>query len=321
MSNNAQSYSWYGQLYSQKLQFLLTQAIETLSRPVSGIDSTDTERARQERAIRLETQTQLQALQQHLDTASNGLLILLYCLAFVLMLSGMILLHQWRLYGNTNRLSLRIHALSRALHTQEQSDNKREGATTALEGVIQIGRQLQELNNSGRTVLQFAKSFHQLSSQGTHAAKVVLNSEQRNQKADSHLETMKEQLEGLRSDIRSAAQGLRKAGEVSRQLINRLDGSQMELTLNEPDKSVELQKMVEQSQQALKEAIEGLVMASQKINMSQLESNKLAEFMAVNQASWSNLLDQIEQYSDSASSDSQKALVLAKKLMQTQLEK
>jgi hypothetical protein len=65
----------------------------------------------------------------------------------------------------------------------------------------------------------------------------------------------------------------------------------------------------------LKESIEGLVLASQKINMGQHESNKLAEFMAVNQTAWSNLLSQVEQVAESASKESESALRLAKRLM------
>ena len=222
--------------------------------------------------------------------------------------------------------------LSRALHSQQENDQKREGAHAALEGVLkalnsnqqlehrgtlmQLGQQLEELNNSGRAVLQFAKSFHQLSTQGTQVVKSTLNSEHRNAKAESHMEIMQTQLEGLRSDIRSAAQGLRKAGEVSRQLLGRLDASQMELTLTEPENSRQLQQLVEQSQQALKESIEGLVLASQKINAGQHESNKLAEYMAVNQTAWSNLLSQVEQVAESASQESESALRLAKRLME-----
>ncbi len=146
--------------------------------------------------------------------------------------------------------------------------------------------------------------------------KSTLNSEQRNAKAESHMEIMQTQLEGLRSDIRSAAQGLRKAGEISRQLLGRLDASQMELTLTEPENSRQLQQLVEQSQQALKESIEGLVLASQKINAGQYESNKLAEYMAVNQTAWSNLLSQVEQVAESASHESESALRLAKRLME-----
>jgi len=77
-----------------------------------------------------------------------------------------------------------------------------------------------------------------------------------------------------------------------------------------------LQQLVEQSQQALKESIEGLVLASQKINAGQYESNKLAEYMAVNQTAWSNLLSQVEQVAESASHESESALRLAKRLME-----
>jgi chromosome segregation ATPase len=154
-----------------------------------------------------------------------------------------------------------------------------------------------------------------LSTQGTQVVKSTLNSEQRNTKAESHMEIMQAQLEGLRSDIRTAAQGLRKAGEVSRQLLGRLDATQMELTLTEPENNRQLQQLVEQSQQALKESIEGLVLASQKINMGQHESDKLAEYMAVNQTAWSNLLNQVEQVAESASQESENALRLAKRLM------
>ena len=58
------------------------------------------------------------------------------------------------------------------------------------------------------------------------------------------------------------------------------------------------------------------MLASQKINMGQHESNKLAEYMAVNQTAWSNLLSQVEQVAESASQESESALRLAKRLME-----
>ncbi|MCQ8895102.1 hypothetical protein NQT62_01455 [Limnobacter humi] len=322
-----------GALYLQTLQSLTAQAVETLSRPVSGVNSSEIAQARQEQQVRLETLPKITALEQHIAQADNGLLTMLWVLtglcaagATALLLTG------WRL-KTVHQLNQRIHVLSRALHTQAQSDSKLAGAHSALEGVLaalnqnqqlehrgtllQIGQQLEELKQSGHAVLEFAKAFHQLSTQGTQVAKTALTSEQRNSRAESHVDMMQSQLEGLRNDIRTAAQGLRKAGEVSRQLLGRLDGSQLELSLSEPGRSQQLQQLVEQSQLALKEAIEGLVLASQKINMGQIESHKLAEFMAVNQTAWANLLGQIEQYTEAASKDSEQALQLAKRLIQS----
>jgi len=322
---------WFGALHSQTLQVLLTQAIETLSRPVAGINSTLEVQQQLEVQLRLDTLPRLSQLKTHIEQATNGYLVLLYGLGLLLAGIGTTLGFQWFTHQKTLALSRRVQMLSRALHSQQENDHKREGAHTALEGVLkalsqnqqlehrgtlmQIGQQLEELNQSGRAVLQFARSFHQLSTQGTQVVKSTLNSEQRNIKAESHMDIVQAQLEGLRSDIRSAAQGLRKAGEVSRQLLGRLDASQMELTLNEPENNRQLQQLVEQSQQALKESIEGLVLASQKINMGQHESNKLAEYMAVNQTAWSNLLNQVEQVAESASQESENALRLAKRLM------
>lgn len=324
-------FQWFGALHNQTLQVLLTQSIETLARPVAGVDS-DLETQRQlEAQLRLDALPKLAQLKAHIAQASNGYLVLAFGLAVLLALISAMLGFQWFTHQKTLALNRRIQMLSRALHSQQENDHKREGAHAALEGVlkalssnqqlehrgtlVQIGQQLEELNQSGRTVLQFAKSFHQLSTQGTQVVKSTLNSEHRNSKAESHMEIMQAQLEGLRSDIRSAAQGLRKAGEVSRQLLGRLDSSQMELTLTDPENSRQLQQLVEQSQHALKESIEGLVLASQKINMGQHESNKLAEFMAVNQTAWSNLLNQVEQVAESASQESENALRLAKRLM------
>lgn len=331
VSQQNKGFQWFGALHSQTLQVLLTQAIEALSRPVAGINSSEETQRQLEAQLRLETLPKLAQLKNHIAQATNGYLVLLFGLGTLLATVGLSLGFHWFTHRKTQALNRRIHMLSRALHSQQENDQKREGAHAALEGVLkalnsnqqlehrgtlmQIGQQLEELNQSGRAVLQFAKSFHQLSNQGTQVVKSTLNSEQRNVKAESHMEIMQAQLEGLRSDIRSAAQGLRKAGEVSRQLLGRLDTSQMELTLTEPENSRQLQQLVEQSQHALKESIEGLVLASQKINMGQHESNKLAEFMAVNQTAWSNLLSQVEQVAESASRESESALQLAKRLM------
>ncbi|PQJ24842.1 hypothetical protein BSZ31_07550 [Limnobacter sp. SAORIC-690] len=323
---------WFGALHSQNLQVTLTQAIESLSRPIAGVNSNIEVQQQLESQVRLNTLPKLTQLKTLVEQATNGYLVLMFGLGSLLTIVGLLLGFNWSTQRKTLALNRRIQMLSRALHSQQENDQKREGAHAALEGVLkalnsnqqlehrgtllQIGQQLEELNNSGRAVLQFAKSFHQLSTQGTQVVKSTLNSEQRNAKAESHMEIMQTQLEGLRSDIRSAAQGLRKAGEVSRQLLGRLDASQMELTLTEPENSRQLQQLVEQSQQALKESIEGLVLASQKINAGQYESNKLAEYMAVNQTAWSNLLSQVEQVAESASHESESALRLAKRLME-----
>jgi hypothetical protein len=323
---------WFGALHSQNLQVTLTQAIESLSRPIAGVNSNIEVQQQLESQVRLNTLPKLTQLKTLVEQATNGYLVLMFGLGSLLTIVGLLLGFNWSTQRKTLALNRRIQMLSRALHSQQENDQKREGAHAALEGVLkalnsnqqlehrgtlmQIGQQLEELNNSGRAVLQFAKSFHQLSAQGTQVVKSTLNSEQRNTKAESHMEIMQTQLEGLRSDIRSAAQGLRKAGEVSRQLLGRLDASQMELTLTEPENSRQLQQLVEQSQQALKESIEGLVLASQKINAGQYESNKLAEYMAVNQTAWSNLLSQVEQVAESASQESESALRLAKRLME-----
>lgn len=332
VSQQNKGVQWFGALHSQTLQLLLTQSIEILSRPVAGIDSSEATQRQLEAQLRLDALPKLAQLKTHIEQAPNGYLVLLFGLASLLGLISAILGVQWNTQRKTLALNRRVQMLSRALHSQQQNDQKREGAHAALEGVLkalnsnqqlehrgtlmQIGQQLEELNQSGRAVLQFAKSFHQLSNQGTQVVRSTLNSEQRNAKAESHMDSVQAQLEGLRSDIRSAAQGLRKAGEVSRQLMGRLDSSQMELTLTEPENSRQLQQLVEQSQQALKESIEGLVLASQKINMGQHESNKLAEYMAVNQTAWSNLLSQVEQVAESASQESESALRLAKRLME-----
>lgn len=327
---------WFGARHSQTLQTLLTQAIEALSRPVAGINSSQQAQQQLETQVRLDTLPKLAQLKAHIEQATNGYLVLLFGLGLLLAVVAVALGFQWFTYQKTQVLSSRVQMLSRALHSQQENDQKREGAHAALEGVLkalsqnqqlehrgtlmQIGQQLEELNQSGRAVLHFAKSFHQLSTQGTQMVRSTLNSEQRNIKAESHMDTMQAQLEGLRSDIRSAAQGLRKAGEASRQLLGRLDGSQMELSLTEPENNRQLQQLVEQSQQALKESIEGLVMASQKINKGQHESDKLAEFMAVNQAAWFNLLKQVEQVAESASQESENSLRLAKRLMDKSLQ-
>ncbi|HEY1059402.1 MAG TPA: hypothetical protein VGE55_11795 [Limnobacter sp.] len=322
-----------GTLYLQNLQNLTTQAIETLSRPVSGINSSSLAQARQEQQLRLETLPKITALEQHIEHSDNGLLTMLWVLAGLCGAGATALLLKWWSLRTVHALQQRIHMLGRALKTQANQEARLDGAHAALDGVLaalnknqqlehretllQIGQQLAELKHSGHAVLEFAKAFHQLSTQGTQVAKTALTSEQRNTRAESHVDMMQSQLEGLRNDIRTAAQGLRKAGEVSRQLLGRLDGSQLELSLSEPDRSQQLQQLVEQSQLALKEAIEGLVLASQKINMGQIESHKLAEFMALNQTAWTNLLGQIEQYTEAASKDSEQALQLAKRLIQS----
>lgn len=332
VNRDSQGILWFGQLFAQKQQYLLAQAIESLSQPVGGVDLDDETRRNRESTLRLATLQKLDTLEALWLEASNGYLILLAVLAGLLGTGGLAMMLQWFVKSRTNQMAKRVNALGRALHTQEKADQLRQGASQALQGVqailektqdlehrktlMQLGEHLETLKNSGHSVLQFAHAFHQMSAQATQVAKTALTNEQRNSKADTHLEAVRKQLEGLREDVRSAAQGLRKAGEASRQLLVGLDPKQMSLALNEAEQSDYLQNLVEQGQQALKEAIEGLVLASQKINTGSLEHTRLAEFMAVNQTAWSNLLEQVEQYADSASAESAKALVLAKGLIQ-----
>lgn len=315
----------------QTTQQLLGQAIETLSRPVGASDLDDASRRQLEIRLRLDALPFLTQLKTHLLTSASHAAWLAYALALILGAAAAASFFQWRSWRGTQALKQRVVLLSRALHTQQESELKRQGAHSALEGVlkalahsnqlehrgtlIELGKQLEALNHSGRSVLQFAKNFHQLSGQSTQLAKTALNSEQRNQKAQGHMGVLQGQFDGLRGDVRAAAQGLRKAGEVSRQLLSRLDGSQLELNWSEPENQAELQNLVEQSQIALKEAIEGLVLASQKLNMSQMEANRLAEFMAVNETTWANLLSQVEHTAEAAAADSEKALRLAKQLI------
>jgi hypothetical protein len=334
VSEDSTHFKWFGSFHAQTLQTQLTQAIESLSRPVAGIDSNAQAQARQESQLRLDTLPKLTQLKNHIENGSNGFLILTWGTATLLMLAGIVMNLQWWNIQNTQALRQRINMLSRAVSTQQENDHRLEGAHQALEGLLAalnkkqhhehgntlalIGQQLEELKQSGRAVLDFAKSFHRLSTEGTQLAKTALHSEQRNQHAHAHIDSMQSELEGLRNDIRSAAQGLRKAGEISRQLLTHIH---KEPSTDEPvqteEQERELQALVEKSQQALKESIEGLVLASKRINNGQLESQKLAEFMAINQTAWSNLLDQVEQCTESASKESEEALRLAKRLIQS----
>lgn len=181
---------WFGPLHSQNLQVLLTQSIEALSRPVAGVNS-DLDTQRQlETQLRLDTLPKLALLKAHIAQATNGYLVLLFGLAALLASIGLALGVQWNTHRKTLALGRRVQMLSRALHSQQENDQKREGAHAALEGVLkalnsnqqlehrgtllQIGQQLEELNQSGRAVLQFARSFHQLSTQGTPDRKSVV---------------------------------------------------------------------------------------------------------------------------------------------------
>lgn len=326
-----------GQLYEQKLQYFLTQLIETLSRPISGLDSVAEKRTQREISIRVEALPRLDKLKNHMESATTGLAVLLLILAAFPGFAGVILLSKWVFHLRTDGHKRRINTLSRAIHSQDELDMQRLGASNALDGLMavldktrniehrqalmQIGQQLEELKESGHRVLDFANSFHRLSSHATSLARSALTNEQRNLKADGTIDIVKTQLDGLREDMRNAAQGLRKAGQVSRQLMANLQHpEQLELDLTDPNLNSLLQSLVEQSQQALKEAIEGMVLASQKINMGQFEANKLAEHLAVNHTAWSNLLEEIEHHAESASSESSEALKLAKKLIQNSRE-
>ena len=241
-----------GQLYEQKLQYHLTQLIETLSRPVSGLDSDLENRIQRESAIRLEALPRLESLVEHMNTESPGLVVLLFILGAVPGLASVLFISKWLFHLRTDGLKRRINTLSRAIHSQEELDMQRLGASNALEGLMgviektrnieqrqalmKIGQQLEELKTSGHKVLGFANSFHRLSGHATNLARSALTNEQRNTKADGTIDMVKAQLDGLREDMRNAAQGLRKAGQVSRQLMKNLQNpEQLELDLTDPN--------------------------------------------------------------------------------------
>lgn len=336
VSSQDSSILWLGPLFQQRLQYHLTQAIEALSRPIGGLDSSTENRVQRERTIRVEAQPRLQALEDHLQSASNGFVTLLQALSLLLILPGLVMLGQW-VYGRQKNMWIRrVNTLSLALRTQGESDQTRLGATLALEGVLaaientrnvdhkqalmQLGTQLEELKRSGQKTLEFAHAFHKLSSQATSLAKAALTNNQRNIKADGTVEQVREQLDALRDDVRNSAQGLRKAGEVSRLMLAEIQQAGVQSPSDQVAYALHasnLQNLITQSQQALKEAIEGLVLATQKINSGHVEANKLAEHLAVNHTAWSNLLEQIEQYAESASSQSEQALQMAKHLIKT----
>lgn len=326
------NYGGFGSLYQQRVQALLTQAIEVLSRPIGGLDSELERRTARESLIRLEGLQRLERLQVQLNTGSVGMSWIGAGIGLSLLTLGLLLIHTAWQRQITSGLKRRINSLSRAIRTQQDADLKMLGAKQALGGIktllentrdesdrellLQMTKQLEELKESGPSVLQFANAFHQLSTHATRLARHALTNEQRMQKADGYTDMMKDQLDGLREDMRTAAQGLRKAGQISRQLLKSLQNpEQMELDMNDPSFNLNLQDLVENSQHALKEAIEGLVLASQKINMGQFEANKLAEHLAVNHTAWSNLLEEIEQQAESASRESAKALALAQTLI------
>ena len=186
-------FSWYGNLHTQTFQTLLTQAIESLSRPVAGVDSDASTQARLEAQVRLDTLPKIALLKKHIESGQNGFLIMMWATAGLFTLAGLAMGLKWWGYKTTHALKQRIHVLSRAVNTQHDSDQRLEGAHKALEGVmaalsksqklehrgalLEIGKQLEELHQSGRAVLDFAKSFHQMSAQGTQVAKAALHSE------------------------------------------------------------------------------------------------------------------------------------------------
>ena len=314
-----------GHLYSQKLLYLLKQLIETLSRPISGLDSEAEKRLQRESALRLEAIPRLEQINQHLQSGSTGLGNILIILGSLPLFFSFFFLGKWFYHSQTDFYKRRIHTLSRAIHAQEHNELKRLGATTALEGLmsilektrnvehrqalLQIGKQLDILKQSGHEVLGFANSFHKLSTHATELARNTLTHEQKLHQTDHTIELVQHQLIGLREDMRVAAQGLRKAGQASRQLLESLQNAkQMQLDLSEQDINSTLQHLVEQNQMALKEAIQGMVLATQKVNTSNQE--------IVNQTAWSNLLEEIERHAELASNDSSSALKLAKNLIQ-----
>ena len=203
---------------------------------------------------------------------------------------------------------------------------KREGAEAALRGVLaalqqtaestqkateqagaSIQMQAQLLIDAGKAVLQLAHAFHNVSTQATAAAKTALLSRQDvNQGQTKVVDTVK-QWELLREDIQKTASGLRRTGEASRALgeaVNSLP----------PEMAGELTPLLDQTREALREAVAGLAAGTQHIREGQQQTTNLVGMLSSHETAWLQMLNNVEQCAGSAANQAEGALSLAKTL-------
>ena len=128
VSQQTDGVAWFGSLHQQNLQVLLTQTLETLSRPIAGVNAGEGVQQQLETQVRLDTLPKLARLKTHIEQATNGLLVLIFGLAGLLAIVAAVMGLQWFHHRNTQALKQRINMLGRALQTQENNQHQREGA-------------------------------------------------------------------------------------------------------------------------------------------------------------------------------------------------
>ncbi len=207
----------------------------------------------------------------------------------------------------------------------ERKDNS-EANQAALKGVISALQQLAQntgkaveqseqtikaqaetLKANAQLVLQLAHAFHNISTETTEVARSALKSQQQ---LGEHQEAASQAIghwEDVRNQLMKTASKLRRAGEVSRELSQRIEKLP-------PEQRTAMAELMSQTREALRDAVTGLAEGSVQINYGQRQAQEIAEVLGISQQQWIELLGRVEVCAGTAAAHTQTALGVSKNL-------
>jgi hypothetical protein len=170
-----------------------------------------------------------------------------------------------------------------------------------------IKAQAETLKANAQLVLQLAHAFHNISTETTEVARSALKSQQQ---LGEHQDTASQAIghwEDVRNQLMKTASKLRKAGEVSRELSQRIEKLP-------PEEKSAMADLMAQTREALRDAVTGLAEGSVQINYGQRQAQEIAEVLGVSQQQWIELLGRVEVCAGTAAAHTQTALGVSKNL-------
>lgn len=170
-----------------------------------------------------------------------------------------------------------------------------------------IKAQAETLKANAQLVLQLAHAFHNISTETTEVARSALKSQQQ---LGEHQDAASQAIghwEDVRNQLMKTASKLRKAGEVSRELSQRIEKLP-------PEQRTAMAELMSQTREALRDAVTGLAEGSVQINYGQRQAQEIADVLGISQQQWIELLGRVEVCAGTAAAHTQTALGVSKNL-------
>lgn len=167
--------------------------------------------------------------------------------------------------------------------------------------------QAETLKANAQMVLQLAHAFHNISTETTEVARTALKSQQQLGEHQDAANLAIGHWEDVRNHLMKTASRLRRAGEISRELNQRIEQLP-------PQERAALTELLTQTRETLRDAVSGLAEGSVQINYGQRQAQEIAEVLGATQQQWVELLGRIEVCAGTASAHTQTALGVSRNL-------